>query len=162
MPNIGSVLKDEISRLAKREIRRELAVLKKASAAHRRHIAALKRQTAALQRQNAILSKGVSRAAPAAGAAATGKPARFQARGLRSLRQRLGLSAAKMAALLGVSELSVYNWETGKTTPQKERLAALVQLRSAGKREIQARLEDLAPPAKGKAKRRAKAARKSA
>lgn len=156
MPNIGSVLKDEISRLAKREIRRELAVLKKASAAHRRHIAALKRQTAALQRQAATLGKGIARAMPAANTASEGKPARFQARGLRSLRQRLGLSAAKMAQLLGVSELSVYNWETGKTTPQKERLAAIVQLRSAGKREIQTRLEQAAP-AKAKGKRRAKA-----
>ena len=156
MPNIGSVLKDEISRLAKREIRRELAVLKKASAAHRRHIAALKRQTAALQRQAAMLGKGIARAAPATtNASADGKPARFQARGLRSLRQRLGLSAAKLARLLGVSELSVYNWETGKTTPQKERLAAIVQLRSAGKREIQTRLEEAAP-AKAKGKRRAK------
>jgi len=160
MPNIGSVLKDEISRLAKREIRRELAVLKKASAAHRRHIAALKRQTAALLRQTAQLGKGMARAAPAS-SAADGKPARFQARGLRSMRQRLGLSAAKMAKLLGVSELSVYNWETGKTTPQKERLAAIVQLRSAGKREIQARLEQVAP-AKAKGKRGRKASRKAA
>jgi len=161
MPNIGSVLKDEISRLAKREIRRELAVLKKASAAHRRHIAALKRQTAALQRQAAMLGKGMARAAPAAAAASDGKPARFQARGLRSMRQRLGLSAAKMAKLLGVSELSVYNWETGKSTPQKERLAAIVQLRTAGKREIQARLEEAAP-AKARTKRRAKPSRKAA
>jgi len=161
MPNIGSVLKDEISRLAKREIRRELAVLKKASAAHRRHIAALKRQTAALQKQAAMLGKGMARSTPASSAAVEGKPARFQARGLRSMRQRLGLSAAKMAKLLGVSELSVYNWETGKTTPQKERLAAIVQLRSSGKREIQARL-DAAAPAKSKVKRRAKAARKAA
>jgi len=46
-----------------------------------------------------------------------------------------------MAKLLGVSTLSVYNWEGGKATPRRERLAAIVALRWIGKREAQARLE---------------------
>ena len=48
MPNIASVLKDEILRLARKEVRRELEGLKKASAQYRSDIAALKRQVIAL------------------------------------------------------------------------------------------------------------------
>ena len=40
MPNIATVLKDEISRIARKEIRSETAVVKKASAQYRRDIAA--------------------------------------------------------------------------------------------------------------------------
>ena len=43
MPNLGSVLKAEISRLARREINRELQTLRKQSAQYRGDIAALKR-----------------------------------------------------------------------------------------------------------------------
>ena len=140
MPNIASVMKSEISRLAKREIRGEIASLKKATASHRRHLAALKRQVADLERKAALLAKQTARATKIVPAVEE-NTARFQARGFRSLRQRLGLAGAKMAKLLGVSELSVYNWETGKATPRKESLDAIVGLRSLGKREAQARLE---------------------
>ena len=142
MPNIASTLKSEISRLAKREIRREVSAFKKLSAAHRRHIAALKRQVAELQRQAAQLAKR-SPAAQSATAPAAADSARFQARGLRSLRARLGVSQANLAKLLGVSALSVYNWEGGKATPRRESLAAIVALRGLGKREAQARLSVL-------------------
>jgi len=42
MPNIAALLKSEISRLSRREIRKEVQPLRKAAAAHRREIAALK------------------------------------------------------------------------------------------------------------------------
>ena len=57
MPNIASVLKDEVVRLAKKEVRKEVEGLKKASAQYRSDIAALKRQVAALEKQNASLEK---------------------------------------------------------------------------------------------------------
>jgi len=41
MLNIASVLKDEISRISRKEMRRETSSLKKSSAAHRSEIAAL-------------------------------------------------------------------------------------------------------------------------
>ena len=50
MPNIASVLKDEILRLARKEVRTATEGLKKASAAYRSDIAGLKRQVAALAR----------------------------------------------------------------------------------------------------------------
>ena len=61
------------------------------------------------------------------------------------MRKRLGLSAAQLAALVGVSEQSVYNWETKKATPRKEQFAAIIALRGIGKREVRQRLAAKAP-----------------
>ena len=50
MPNVQSVLRHEIQRLARTEIRSELEATKKAVAQHRREIAELKRRNTALER----------------------------------------------------------------------------------------------------------------
>jgi DNA-binding transcriptional regulator YiaG len=162
MPNIGTLLKSEISRLSRREIRREVGSVKKSSAAHRRDIAALKRQVAALTRQAAALGKRAASVAESAPAALPERPVRFVAKGFRSLRARLGLSAPQLARLLGVSEQSVYNWETKKATPRKEQLAAIIALRGVGKREVQERLEASKAPAKAKGRKAAKKVAKKA
>jgi DNA-binding XRE family transcriptional regulator len=145
MPNIGVVLKQEIVRLARKEIRSDLQLTKKASAQHRRHIAALKRQVTALERQVASLRRrtGDKPAAPAAG---TTIKVRFVAKGLKSQRERLDLSAADYGRLVGVTAQSIYNWEQGKSTPRAGQVAAIAALRGLGKREAQARLEKLAAP----------------
>ena len=62
MPNIASVLKDEILRLARKEVRTATESLKKASAAYRSDIASLKRQVAALEKQ---LARGEKKRAAA-------------------------------------------------------------------------------------------------
>ena len=69
------------------------------------------------------------------------KSARFSPRSVKSQRERLGLSAADYAKLVGVSGLTIYNWEHGKSRPRKEQLAALVAVRGIGKREALRRLE---------------------
>jgi len=153
MPNIGSLLKAEISRLSRREIRSEVASLKKASAASRRHIAALKRQVSALEKKASLLAKQGARA-PLESTKATGQPLRFVAKGFKSLRKRLGMSAPQLAKLLGVSEQSIYNWETKKAIPRKEQFATIIELRGIGKREAQQRLQAKAP--KPATKKRAK------
>jgi len=141
MANIGSLLKAEISRLSKREIRKEVAGVRKASASYRRDIAALKRQVIDLERKATMLAKRSPAAVNNAPATLPDRPVRFVAKGLRALRTRLGLSAAQLSALLGVSEQSVYNWETKKAVPRKELLAPIIALRSIGKREAHQRLD---------------------
>lgn len=143
MPNIGSVLREEITRLSRKETRGQIDSTRKATAQHRKDIAALKRQVAALERQVKVLARRSSTAA-AAGAAsrATGQPKlRFVAKGLKSQRERLGLSAGEFGRLVGVSAQSIYNWEGGATRPRDEQVARLARLRSIGKREAGQRLE---------------------
>lgn len=140
MPNIGAVLREEIVRVCRKEIRQQVEPVRKASAAYRREIAALKRQITTLERQATALAKQATKRAPEVAAADSDRPMRFVAKGLVSLRARLGLSAEDFARLMGVSGQSVYNWEKGKTTPRKEQLTALASLRGLGKREAAARL----------------------
>ena len=149
MPNIASVLKDEIGRLARREVRRETGSLQKASAQYRRDIAALKRQVRQLERQVSLLDKQVLGAPPEPPSADEGKDVRFTAKGLRSHRKRLGFSAADYAVLVGVAPQSIYNWEQETAKPRKEQVLRLAAIRGMGKREATARLEQMAESAGG-------------
>jgi DNA-binding transcriptional regulator YiaG len=139
MPNIGTLLKEEISRLCRREIRRQVGPIRKASAGYRREIAALKRQVQDLDRRAKSLAK--RKPGVAVETSSDQRPMRFVAKGLRSMRTRLGLSAPELAQLIGVSGQSIYNWEQKKATPRKEQLAMLAGLRPLGKREARERLE---------------------
>lgn len=144
MSSLGSVLKAEISRLARREVSSGVEALRKQSAAHRRHIATLKRQVVALEKLVARLGKENARAlraSPPEGEEAQG--VRFSAKGLKTLRTRFGFSAAEMGRLVGVSGQSVYNWENRKSVPRRSQVAALAQLRGLGKRAAVARLQEL-------------------
>ena len=51
MPNFASVLRDEISRLARKEIRQQIGPLKKINAELRRTVSALKSEVTALHRK---------------------------------------------------------------------------------------------------------------
>ena len=144
MPNLGSVFREEVARLARKEIRTQTDALKKNSAQYRRDIAQLKKQVSELQRKVSLLEKKTW-SEPARGEAADVESGsvRFSAKGLASHRKKLGLSAADYAKLVGASALSVYNWEQEKTRPRDEQIAKLVAVRGMGKREAQARLEQL-------------------
>ena len=51
------------------------------------------------------------------------------------------MSQENYASLVGVSKLTIYNWESGRTKPGENHLATLVSLRGIGKREAVNRLE---------------------
>jgi transcriptional regulator with XRE-family HTH domain len=143
MANIVKMLNGEIRRLARRELRGEVSGLRKSGAALRREIAGLKKQLVALHRS----LKGVARrqgrmaAAPAGGAEGPVN-LRFSAKGLRKHRDRLGLSARDFAKLIGVSALSIYNWELGKSRPGASKLNRIAEVRALGKREALKQLEE--------------------
>jgi hypothetical protein len=61
MPNIAAVLKEEIQRLARREIRKQTGALRRMSAQYRRDIAEMKRRMSELQRRITPLQKQVLR-----------------------------------------------------------------------------------------------------
>src|SRR5690348_6701495 len=102
MSNIGTVLREEISRLSRRESRSQIDPTRKTTAQHRRQIAKLKRQVAQLERRVGLLSRKVLVATPVA-PDSPAKPVRFVAKGLRAHRNRLGLSQTGFGKLLGVS-----------------------------------------------------------
>jgi DNA-binding XRE family transcriptional regulator len=143
MPNIAVLLKTEISRVSRKEVRGETSGLKKAVGAYRSEIAALKRRTQALEQQVRRLSKTNVKAAPAAEDDTASPTRRFSAKGLASQRRRLGLSAADCGLLVGASSQSIYNWEEGKVRPRTKHLAAIAALSTLGKKQAAAHLDSL-------------------
>ena len=183
MANLANALKEEIGRLARKEIRQQTAETAKSAAKCERDIAALKRQIEDLQRRVSSLrtqddaptraagktSKKTAPKKPAPPAASAGGDAstsakqssrtRFSAKGLKANRERLGLSADNYGKLIGVSGLSIYNWEQEKARPRENNVMALLSIRGIGKREAANRLEALvesAPKPKAKTKAEAK------
>lgn len=142
MANIGTILKQEISRLARREIKQQTAALHKAAASYRRDIAALKRTVAALERIAKAQDKRLKKTTPVVAEPDTGA-LRFRADGFKKLRAKLGLSAEQAGKLLGVSAQAVYTWETKRSAPRRAQLPAIAALRKLGKREAAARLQEL-------------------
>lgn len=141
MPNLASLLKNEIARVARREVRAQTEALKKAASVHRAEIATLKRSNQALAQELRRVGKAVAGLAPQAAAAKAAPPAlRFSAKGLASQRKRLALSAEDCGLLVGASGQSIYNWEQGKARPQARHLAAIAALRAMGKKSAAAQL----------------------
>jgi DNA-binding transcriptional regulator YiaG len=142
-PNIASILKSEIARVARREVRGESLGLKKSVVAYRAEIAALKRRTQTLERELRGLSKASAKAAPLIAVEVSSKKFRFSAKSLSSQRRRLALSADDCGLLVGASGQSIYNWEQSKARPHAKHLPAIAALRTMGKREAAARMASL-------------------
>jgi len=134
-----AALKDEISRIARREIKADTESLKKQSSKYRSEIAALKCQILDLQKALRGLAT-VSRATTATDAREEpGKGVlRFRSKGFAAHRQRLGLSAAQAGALLGVSGQTIYHWEAGKAKPRASQMPRIDALRKLTKKRAAA------------------------
>jgi len=143
MPNIAPVLQEEIVRLARKEVRRQTSVLKKMSAQYRTDIAEMKRRISELQCKVTLFQKQVLRGVSSQPPEGDGEHVRFTAKGLRSQRKRLGLSAADYGKLIGVTAQTIYSWEQETSRPRMQPVARIASLRRLGKREAWARLEQL-------------------
>jgi DNA-binding transcriptional regulator YiaG len=151
MSNVMKELKAEISRLARREIHRKLAPLKRVGAAQRGRVAALGRQISALQKEVVALRKAASGAVVPAGLQAGAdarKGFRITGKGVRALRKRLGLTQAGLGRLADVSAQTVVHWEAtpGKISfRQKATGLRLKEIRAMKKRTLR---KTLSPSAK--------------
>ena len=143
MPNIATVLKTEIARVARKEARSETSGIKKASSQHRAEIAALKRRIASLEQAVKRLGKTV-KPKPAEEAEEGKVPGiRFSPARLTAQRERLGLTAAELAKLLGVSYQSIHKWENKISSPRASQLALIATLEGMGKRTAASRLAEI-------------------
>ena len=143
MSNIATVLKDEIVRLARKEVRKEVEGLKNASTHYRSEIAGLKRRVAELEKKHVRLEKKAPKKVLPEAKSEGDTRHRWSAQRFAAQRQKLGVSAGAMGILLGVSAQSVYNWEAEKSRPRQQQLAGIAALRKLGKRKAQALLANL-------------------
>lgn len=139
MSTFAEQMKNEISRIAKKELRAETKQLKHTVTQQRAEISALKRRFLEMELTLKRMAKASVKDQPEA-VNEVGPSLRFRAGGFASLRKKLGLSAGEMAQLLGVSAQSVYHWETGKSRPRASQLPAISAVRKMGKKEVAERL----------------------
>jgi len=149
MPNIGTLLKDEIRRLAKKEGRALLATVRKDNIRLKRDMADLKRRLAGVERDNRRL---VDEADARLKQAAQASPeevanARVGASQVRALRKRLKLTQAEFGTLIGVAGNTVLVLEKkqGRLNLRESTKAAIVAARKLGAREARRKVDLLAP-----------------
>ena len=148
MPNVAVVLKEEICRLARKEVKSQISPLKKALASERKTSAGLRRELNAQRKLLAQVvgvvkrqSKGLA-SVPAAGAAAGGDaPAgKWRKDTVRSTRRMLGVTQAQFAKLVGVSQITISFWETGRTNPRLKQQTSVLRVRALTKEQAHAQL----------------------
>ena len=140
MSTFAASLRNEIVRLSKRTARQLTQPMRRTISTQRRHLAALKKQLVAVEKELDLLK--LTR--KSADEAPSPDGLRFRAQGLKTLRSRLQLGAEAFGKLVGVSGQTVYNWESKKSTPDKNNLAAIARVRGFGKRQAAAHLQALA------------------
>jgi len=140
MKKLTDALRDEINRLARKEVKARVTSLRSASAAYRREIAELKRVVRRLERRLEYVERQERRRAEKAPPKNLAEGAHFSAKGLRSHREKLGLSAADYGLLAGLSAQTIYSYERGESKPRPAQLAKLVAMRNLGTREAERRL----------------------
>ena len=142
MGKFEGIIKSEIVRLAKREVRkisvplgRDVWSLKSAVSQLRKAVLTLQRITTQQQKQ---LEKGE---VPLEAAPEEVKLSRFSPRLIRSLRGHLGITQKELAILTGVTVGAVHLWESGQFKPSEKKKAVMVALRKLGRREVRKLVE---------------------
>lgn len=128
-------LQSEITRLARKEIKKELEPIKRVNAAQRGYIADLRRDVSDLQKEVARLQRAASKSPVEIDDT---KGFWISGKGVVSLRKRLGITQAELAVLADVSKQSIVKWEKveGKIAFKTEDTADAVRVvRSMSKTE---------------------------
>ena len=133
MGKLEGTIKDEIIRLAKREmrmkfvpLRRDVRSLKITASQLRKSVLSLQRVVSQQERQRG--PKPVPEVTPE-----DMKKARFSPRLIKTLRKHLGVSQREMATLAGVTAGAVFQWEKGKFVPKDDKKKVLLGLRKLGR-----------------------------
>jgi len=154
MSNLTKALRDEMRHAARGESKQVVDSLRTELQAIRKSIALLERRLlTGVATVTARMKGGVGRPV-AAGKGADGRRARFSASLMRKHRDSLGMSRKAYSRLLGVSSLSVYLWEAGRTRPRRQTVLAWQDLRKKGARELRA-MAGVTAPARAKRKKNA-------
>lgn len=144
MPNYASVLNDEIARIARKEVKAQVAPVAKRALELRKKVSSQARQIAALESKLDKLEKelGIEDVIPVTLSEEDINKARVSAKYIANVRNKYELSRNDMALLLDVNANSIYLWETGRATPRNEAKAKIIQLRDMGKRKVNALLDE--------------------
>jgi len=144
MPDIARVMREEIARLARKEVKAATEKLHKDNLQLKRTAAEHKRRIAKLERDNRQLladaEKRREQAVKVSDEEVEG--ARITAKMIQATRKKLGLSQAELAALVEVNPFTVFQWEhkEGRLAFRGDTKAAIVEVRKLTKAEAAERL----------------------
>ena len=141
MPDLKNLLNDEIRRLARKEIRIALEPVFAQIAAQKKTISDLKKQMADLEKM--LRKTNPEKIAEIEEAAEEDNKIRLNAAGIIRIRKKYKLTQSELAKLLDVATHTVSIWELGKSAPRAAMKQKICDLRTLGKREINARLAAL-------------------
>jgi DNA-binding transcriptional regulator YiaG len=146
MPNVEKALKAEIARISRKEIKSASGQIGKSHIGLKRTVTDLKKRIASLEKENKRLlgeTRRQKREIVEKPPEEHGK-ARFTSKGIRSLRNRLRLTQADFAKLVGATTHAVYLWEKkeGALNLRDKTKAALLSIRGLRAREAKAKLEE--------------------
>jgi DNA-binding transcriptional regulator YiaG len=155
MSTLAQTIKDEIRRISRREIGLALSNFRRDHIALKKRLAEQKRRIFAIEKVNKELSKKQAAFGQdqrvEVGSGQEAEHAAVYARGIKSLRRRLGLSQIDLATLVGMNRFSIAQWEkkSGKLTIRKPEVRKmLIELKGMKKAEVAARLEKPKRPGK--------------
>ena len=140
MSDLKQVLTDEIRRLARKEVKLAVQPLQANIVALRRQISELKKLYAEASKKAEVYRK---KAAETTGTEIVDEEPklRLNAAGIVRIRTKLKLTQTEFARLLDVSMHTVSSWEKGKSYPRAGVKARICALRTVGKKQIKAMLE---------------------
>jgi DNA-binding transcriptional regulator YiaG len=142
MARFEAIIKSEIVRLAKREVRKTSIPLGRDVRSLKSTVSQLRKAVLTLQRITTQQQKQLEKAeAPLQAAPEEVKVSRFSPRLIRSLRGHLGITQKELALLTGVTVGAVHLWESGQFKPSEKKKAVIVALRKLGRREVRKLVE---------------------
>ncbi len=139
MGKVESIIKSEIVRLAKREVKKMTLPLKGEIKSLKGIVSQLRKSLLSIQRISPPEFKG--KEIPTEVSPEEVKSARFSPRLIRSLRKRLGITQRELALLTGVTVGAIHQWESGKFKPAMKKREIMVTLRKMGRREVRKLIE---------------------
>jgi len=142
MAKLESIIKSEITRLAKREVRSTFRPLRKEVWGLRLKLSNLFKNFTILDRLAKEASKSKSTEPKLEASAEEVKASRLTPGRIAGLRKKLGISQRELGLLAGATTGAVLSWEKGKFKPQGEKKAALVALRKVRKRDVRKMLAE--------------------
>lgn len=142
MGKVETVIKSEIVRLARRELRKIAVPLGRDVRSLKSTISQLRKTVSALERFTALQRKEMGGKKLLEATPEEVKISRFSPRLIRSLRKKLRISQRELASLAGVTVGAIHQWESGMFKPSPKKKIVLVALRKLGRRDARRLLEE--------------------
>ena len=145
MPNLMTVLKAEIARVARKETKAACEPLLKQSSVTRSAMADLKRRIDVLEKASKHLNVTLAKPDPQPEPASAAAKNWISGKGVKGLRQKLGLTQAEFAKLTGVTTNAVYLWESkpGMLRLRDATKAGVMAVRGLSAKEAEAKLAEM-------------------